>query len=148
MSGGYLGKISGIFGEVKPTIAKVGKKVVRVEKGGVHRNQQENKSKKIMDRHSARKASKSVGFGLVALFFGHRLRIFRRMFGQISGNLQRNPQEFTPPPPKTQQKKPGKCPVICPVILRRITRNLPGIYQEFTRNLPGICQECTILCRV
>ena len=46
MSGGYLGKISGIFGEVKPTIAKVDKKVVRVEKGGVHRNKQENKSKK------------------------------------------------------------------------------------------------------
>ena len=46
MSGGYVGKISGIFGEVKPTIEKVGKKVVRVEKGGVHRNQQENKSKK------------------------------------------------------------------------------------------------------
>ena len=44
-----MGKISGISGEVKPTIEKVGKKVVRVEKGGVHRNQQENKGKKNMD---------------------------------------------------------------------------------------------------
>ena len=46
MSGGYVEKISGISGEVKPTTEKVDKKVLRVEKGGVHRNQQENKGKK------------------------------------------------------------------------------------------------------
>jgi len=58
MSGGYVGKISGISGEVKPTTEKVDKKVLRVEKGGVHRNQQENISKKQHGSAFGQKSSK------------------------------------------------------------------------------------------